>query len=221
MSGVKVCVRCTLLTTHNISLHSEASSWSPQSSAAAPLASDSAQHHEASLQCLKKKTLLFVALYFPKVFFLPIVPAFLWCALVPAPVPSLQALLMLLDMEEGRLASSPPDRDSKLLCMNLSLRPTWSTLSMLNKKNRLKSFIREKLFSCVVHEVHVSRESVISLNPASPFPGYDRKVLVFPHVHPPNSHVYDYFPIAKAIIQVPPVSQQSVEVLCTKFSKLL
>ena len=146
MSGVKVCVRCTLLTTHNISLHSEASSWSPQSSAAAPLASDSAQHHEASLQCLKKKTLLFVALYFSKVVILPIVPAFLWCALVPAPVPSLQALLMLLDMEEGRLASSPPDRDSKLLCMNLSLRPTWSTLSMLNKKNRLKSFIREKLF---------------------------------------------------------------------------
>ena len=55
---------------------------------------------------------------------LPIVPAFLWCALAAAPVPSLQALLMLLDMEEGRLASSPPERDSKLFCINLSLRPT-------------------------------------------------------------------------------------------------
>ena len=56
---------------------------------------------------------------------------------------------------------------------------------------------------------------VIRLNRgASPFPGYDRKVFVFPHVHPPpNSHVYDYFPIAKAIIQVPLVSQQSGEVL--------
>ena len=45
---------CPVYTSHyNLSfLHSEASSWSPQSSAAAPLASDSAQHHEASLQCL-------------------------------------------------------------------------------------------------------------------------------------------------------------------------
>ena len=70
MGGVKVCVRCTLLTAHNLSfLHSEASSWSPQSSAAAPLASDSAQHHEASLQCLKKiksclVLLLFISLSF-------------------------------------------------------------------------------------------------------------------------------------------------------------
>ena len=57
----------------------------------------------------------------------PIVPAFLWCALLP---PSLQALLMLLLVVE-RLPSSPPDSDSKFDCMNLSLRPTWSTLSML------------------------------------------------------------------------------------------
>ena len=57
---------------------------------------------------------------------LPIVPAFLWCAL-----PSRQALLMLLVVVLVRLWSSPPDNDSKLDCMNLSLRPTWSTLSIL------------------------------------------------------------------------------------------
>ena len=56
MGGVKVCVRCTLLTTLYVSvLHSEASSWSPLFSSAAPLSSDSARHHEASLQCLQKK----------------------------------------------------------------------------------------------------------------------------------------------------------------------
>ena len=60
----------------------------------------------------------------------PIVPAFLWCALLP---PSLQALLMLLVAGLELLPSSPPDSDSKLDCMNRSLLPTWSTLSMLRK----------------------------------------------------------------------------------------
>ena len=72
------------------------------------------------------------------------------------------------------------------------------------------SFFKRETFSC-----RRNMFPVIRLNRgASPFPGYDRKVFVFPHVHPPpNSHVYDYFPIAKAIIQVPLVSQQSGEVL--------
>ena len=70
----------------------------------------------------------------------PIVSAFLWCALAEVPAaapPSRHALLMLLDMEAGKLVSSPPDRDSKLDCMNLSLLPTWSTLSMLRSRQRL------------------------------------------------------------------------------------
>ena len=62
----------------------------------------------------------------------PIVPAFLWCALLP---PSLQALLILLVVVVEVLPSSPPDRDSKFDCMNLSRLPTWSTLSMLRRKN--------------------------------------------------------------------------------------
>ena len=137
------------------------------------------------------------------VILLPIVPAFLWCALAVAPVPSLQALLMLFDMEEGRLASSPPDRDSKLFCINLSLRPTWSTLSMLRQRKKWEFYTRrEKLFFACVGGFLFPVTIILD----SPFPGYDRKVFVFPDVQPKNSHVYDYFPISKAIIQVPLVS---------------
>lgn len=77
---------------------------------------------------------------------LPIVPAFLWCAL-----PSRQALLMLL-VVLVRLWSSPPDNDSKLDCMNLSLRPTWSTLSMLKWKrqiNEMKTHLRYVMSFCL------------------------------------------------------------------------
>ena len=137
------------------------------------------------------------------VILLPIVPAFLWCALAAAPVPSLQALLMLLDMEDGRLASSPPERDSKLFCINLSLRPTWSTLSILRQREKVRILLkRETFFACVGGFLF----PVTILDPASPFPGYDRKVFMFPDVQPKNSHVYDYFPISKAIIQVSLVS---------------
>ena len=124
-------------------LHSAVSSWSPRSSSAAPLAACSARRLSASWQRLKDEDEVKTGeergerreergertLSGPQ--FSPIVPAFLWCALLP---PSLQALLMLLVAAE-LVPSSPPDRDSKLDCMNLSRLPTWSTLSMLRKEN--------------------------------------------------------------------------------------
>ena len=146
-------------------LHSEASSWFPQSSAVTPPSSCSAQRPAAAAPCLNTKIF-----HYQKIFQLsisgcatrlpllpchhriikgkklevsPIVSAFLWCALAEVPAaapPSRHALLMLLDMEAGKLVSSPPDRDSKLDCMNLSLLPTWSTLSMLQKTNIIKKY---------------------------------------------------------------------------------
>ena len=62
--GKSLCPVYTSYSTLYVSvLHSEASSWSPQSSSAAPLSSYSARHHEASLQCLKTKKTLVIAKY--------------------------------------------------------------------------------------------------------------------------------------------------------------
>ena len=126
MGGVKVCVRCTLLTTiyHSYILKLHPGLLNPPLQLLSPPILLSVTKPPCSVFKRKKNPVKLNCSLFPQVFILPIVPAFLWCALAPAPVPSLQALLMLLDIEEGRLASSPPDRDSKLLCINLSLRPT-------------------------------------------------------------------------------------------------
>ena len=70
-------------------------------------------------------------------------------------------------------------------------------------KGKSENFTQERNFFCVCWR---SLFPVNILDPASPFPGYDRKVFMFPDVQPKNSHVYDYFPISKAIIQVSLVS---------------
>ena len=92
------------------------------------------------------------------------VPAFLWCALLVADCPpvSRQAPLMLFVVLVlvVMLASSPPDKDSKFDCMNLSRLPTWSTLSMLKIKKYTKKGLDQ-----ICHDQSKTRGQILKLVP--------------------------------------------------------